>query len=138
MACFGGPLATRSCRHSPSRGQRQDPRASTKTSRESGPQGVFGTPVHEIEGRGLSLGGLPQAGDLFADPAFALNRAIAKQARALGVPVLLSGQGETSSLAAIAGIRAHPSSTGSGWAGPATRWRGRSVVCALTPPGSSA
>lgn len=56
-------------------------------------QGVFGTPVQEIEGNDLSLAGLPQAGDLFADPAFALTRAIAKQARELGVPVLLSGQG---------------------------------------------
>ena len=56
-------------------------------------QELFGTTVKEMQGPEQSLGGLPLAGDLCADPAFALTREIAKQARALGVPVLLSGQG---------------------------------------------
>ena len=53
----------------------------------------FGTPVTELPGELQTLGGLPAGGDLFADPAFALTRAIAQVARRQGVPVLLAGQG---------------------------------------------
>ncbi|MDQ1711647.1 MAG: hypothetical protein QOE45_1097 [Frankiaceae bacterium] len=56
-------------------------------------QSLYGTKVVEIEGGETGLEGLPLAGDLFADPAFSLTRVIATEARAAGVPVLLSGQG---------------------------------------------
>jgi len=56
-------------------------------------QQLYGTAVTEIQGQDTGLEDLPLAGDLFADPAFALTRIIAQRAREAGVPVLLSGQG---------------------------------------------
>lgn len=56
-------------------------------------QWLYRTKVEEIPGQDQGLEGLPAAGDLFADPAFPLTRTIARQARAAGIAVLLSGQG---------------------------------------------
>ena len=54
---------------------------------------TFRTPVEYLSGEDWQPGDLPLAGDLIADPAFALTRMIAKSARARGCKVLFSGQG---------------------------------------------
>jgi asparagine synthase (glutamine-hydrolysing) len=53
---------------------------------------LFNTPVSYVPGESASAG-LPRAGDLFADPAHDLARAIARRASSDGFKVLLSGQG---------------------------------------------
>jgi asparagine synthase (glutamine-hydrolysing) len=53
----------------------------------------LGTHVQEVPGGEVAMEVLPRAGDLFADPAYALASEIAKHARAANIPVLLSGQG---------------------------------------------
>lgn len=52
----------------------------------------FATPVVRVPGQ-VEAEGLPLSGDLFADPAHGLARAISRAARDSGYKVLLSGQG---------------------------------------------
>jgi asparagine synthase (glutamine-hydrolysing) len=54
--------------------------------------GLLGTPVTSVAGESASCAA-PRAGDLLADPAHDLARAISRQASADGFKVLLSGQG---------------------------------------------
>lgn len=49
--------------------------------------------LHELAGARIDLRELPATGDLLSDPSAALTRAIARQARADGVVVLLAGHG---------------------------------------------
>lgn len=56
-------------------------------------EGRFSTPVRYLAGEEVDVDGLPASGDLFADPAFALSRHVARTARHDGCKVLLSGHG---------------------------------------------
>ncbi len=68
---------------------------------------LLGTPVTYVAGESAS-DGLPRAGDLFADPAHGLARAISRRASADGFKVLLSGQGGDELFAGYARHRIAP------------------------------
>jgi asparagine synthase (glutamine-hydrolysing) len=68
---------------------------------------LFGTPVGYIDGEATS-DDLPWAGDLFADPAHDLARAISRRASGDGFRVLLSGQGGDELFAGYARHRIAP------------------------------
>jgi len=68
---------------------------------------LLGTPVTYVTGERASAG-LPRAGDLFADPAHDLARAISRRASGDGFKVLLSGQGGDELFAGYARHRIAP------------------------------
>lgn len=68
---------------------------------------LLGTPVSYVAGETVS-DGLPRAGDLFADPAHDLARAISRKASEDGYKVLLSGQGGDELFAGYARHRVAP------------------------------
>jgi asparagine synthase (glutamine-hydrolysing) len=68
---------------------------------------LLGTPVSYVPGENVSQS-LPRAGDLFADPAHDLARAISRRASGDGFKVLLSGQGGDELFAGYARHRIAP------------------------------